>query len=166
MDSIPPGLWSASCKISTLHSLSSRLVIPELKYWARSLFVMPSQRTLVSLKLPRLPSRATLSGIFKGIGHSKPRGCSKSRMYVRKLNKKDDRLFSLEIITVCIPLWGMIGLWTTKIGFHNTWEFWLYNVSEKVDLRIKGGKLKFRTDRWCSAWVKWVFSAPSWASAE
>jgi hypothetical protein len=21
-----------------------------------------------------------------------------------------------------------LGLWTTKIGFHNTWEFWFYNV--------------------------------------
>lgn len=21
-----------------------------------------------------------------------------------------------------------LGLWTKKIGFHNTWEFWLYNV--------------------------------------
>lgn len=48
-----------------------------------------------------------------------------------------------NVITVLIPLWGMvsrdpydthsyadlkIGLWTTKIGFHNTWEFWFYNV--------------------------------------
>ena len=21
-----------------------------------------------------------------------------------------------------------IGIWTTKIGFHNTWEFWFYNI--------------------------------------
>ncbi|KZV88829.1 MFS general substrate transporter [Exidia glandulosa HHB12029] len=33
-----------------------------------------------------------------------------------------------NIATVLIPLWGMLGLWTTKIGFHHTWEFWLYNV--------------------------------------
>ncbi|KAH8892866.1 hypothetical protein GQ53DRAFT_718477 [Thozetella sp. PMI_491] len=33
-----------------------------------------------------------------------------------------------NVVTVFIPLWGMIGLWTDKIGFHNTWEFWLYNV--------------------------------------
>lgn len=24
--------------------------------------------------------------------------------------------------------WGMIGIWTQKFGFHNTWEFWLYQV--------------------------------------
>ena len=29
---------------------------------------------------------------------------------------------------VFIPLWGMIGIWTDKIGFHNTWEFWAYNA--------------------------------------
>ncbi|RSH90427.1 hypothetical protein EHS25_001032 [Saitozyma podzolica] len=33
-----------------------------------------------------------------------------------------------NVITVLIPFWGMLGLWTDKIGFHNTWEFWLYNV--------------------------------------
>jgi hypothetical protein len=24
--------------------------------------------------------------------------------------------------------WGMIGIWTTKFGFHNAWEFWVYQV--------------------------------------
>ncbi len=24
--------------------------------------------------------------------------------------------------------WGMIGNWTSKFGFHNEWEFWLYQV--------------------------------------
>jgi len=24
--------------------------------------------------------------------------------------------------------WGMIGIWTQKFGFHNEWEFWLYQV--------------------------------------
>lgn len=24
--------------------------------------------------------------------------------------------------------WGMIGVWTNKFGFHNAWEFWLYQV--------------------------------------
>ncbi|KIM52630.1 hypothetical protein SCLCIDRAFT_1223571 [Scleroderma citrinum Foug A] len=31
-------------------------------------------------------------------------------------------------VTVLIPLWGMIGIWTNKFGFHNAWEFWAYNV--------------------------------------
>jgi len=26
------------------------------------------------------------------------------------------------------PLWGMIGIWTTKFGFHNIWEFWFFNA--------------------------------------
>ncbi|KAF7302869.1 Autophagy-related protein [Mycena kentingensis (nom. inval.)] len=31
-------------------------------------------------------------------------------------------------VTILIPLWGMIGIWTQRIGFHNKWEFWAYNV--------------------------------------
>ncbi|KAI0700603.1 MFS general substrate transporter [Cytidiella melzeri] len=33
-----------------------------------------------------------------------------------------------NVVTIFIPLWGMIGLWTDKFGFHNRWEFWAYNV--------------------------------------
>jgi len=33
-----------------------------------------------------------------------------------------------NVVTVLIPLWGMIGMWTDKFGFHNVWEFWAYNV--------------------------------------
>ncbi|KAI0249986.1 MFS general substrate transporter [Lactifluus subvellereus] len=33
-----------------------------------------------------------------------------------------------NVVTVLIPLWGMIGIWTPKFGFHNVWEFWAYNV--------------------------------------
>ncbi|KAJ8584857.1 MFS general substrate transporter [Rhizopogon salebrosus TDB-379] len=33
-----------------------------------------------------------------------------------------------NIATILIPLWGMIGIWTEKFGFHNVWEFWAYNV--------------------------------------
>ncbi|KAH9986350.1 MFS general substrate transporter [Russula compacta] len=33
-----------------------------------------------------------------------------------------------NVVTVLIPLWGMVGLWTHKFGFHNVWEFWAYNV--------------------------------------
>ncbi|CCL98264.1 uncharacterized protein FIBRA_00258 [Fibroporia radiculosa] len=31
-----------------------------------------------------------------------------------------------NVVTILIPLWGMIGIWTQK--FHNVWEFWAYNV--------------------------------------
>ena len=27
---------------------------------------------------------------------------------------------------VFLALWGMVGIWTTKFGFHNIWEFWLF----------------------------------------
>ncbi|KGO44206.1 Major facilitator superfamily domain, general substrate transporter [Penicillium expansum] len=30
--------------------------------------------------------------------------------------------------SVLIPLWGMLGLWTNRIGYHNRWEFYFYNV--------------------------------------
>ncbi|KAI0355404.1 MFS general substrate transporter [Trametes cingulata] len=33
-----------------------------------------------------------------------------------------------NVATILIPLWGMIGIWTTNFGFHNVWEFWAYNV--------------------------------------
>ncbi|KAF8437153.1 MFS general substrate transporter [Boletus edulis BED1] len=33
-----------------------------------------------------------------------------------------------NVVTILIPLWGMIGVWTEKLGFHNVWEFWAYNV--------------------------------------
>ncbi|KAG2748357.1 MFS general substrate transporter [Suillus brevipes Sb2] len=33
-----------------------------------------------------------------------------------------------NVVTILIPLWGMIGIWTEKLGFHNVWEFWAYNV--------------------------------------
>jgi len=29
---------------------------------------------------------------------------------------------------VLIAMWGMIGIWTTKAGYHNMWELWLYAV--------------------------------------
>ncbi|KAJ3570467.1 hypothetical protein NP233_g4387 [Leucocoprinus birnbaumii] len=33
-----------------------------------------------------------------------------------------------NVFTILIPFWGMLGIWTEKIGFHNVWEFWAYNV--------------------------------------
>ncbi|KAK2754067.1 hypothetical protein FQN54_007236 [Arachnomyces sp. PD_36] len=47
------------------------------------------------------------------------------------------RLFNLRTKTVfqatnfgCVllALWGMVGIWTDKFGFHNLWEFWLYGA--------------------------------------
>ncbi|KAJ5736351.1 uncharacterized protein N7483_001476 [Penicillium malachiteum] len=33
-----------------------------------------------------------------------------------------------NFFTFFIPLWGMIGLWTNRIGYHHEWEFYFYNV--------------------------------------
>ncbi|KAL5357682.1 autophagy-related protein 22-like protein [Aspergillus floccosus] len=27
-----------------------------------------------------------------------------------------------------IPFWGMLGLWTKRVGYHNRWEFYFYNI--------------------------------------
>ena len=32
------------------------------------------------------------------------------------------------VFIVLLDGWGMIGNWTDKFGFHNEWEFWLYQV--------------------------------------
>jgi MFS-type transporter involved in bile tolerance (Atg22 family) len=35
-------------------------------------------------------------------------------------------LVAFSIIT--LDVWGMIGIWTQKFGFHNKWEVWVYQV--------------------------------------
>ncbi|KAF7789383.1 hypothetical protein EIP86_000327 [Pleurotus ostreatoroseus] len=47
-----------------------------------------------------------------------------------------------NVVTIMIPIWGMIGIWTTKLGFHNVWEFWAFNV------------------------ISGLFQAPYWAFAQ
>ncbi|KAL4081451.1 autophagy-related protein 22-like protein [Scleroderma yunnanense] len=37
-------------------------------------------------------------------------------------------LFVTNVVTILIPLWGIIGIWTNRIGFHQAWEFWAYNI--------------------------------------
>ncbi|KAI0375961.1 MFS general substrate transporter [Pilatotrama ljubarskyi] len=50
--------------------------------------------------------------------------------YIQKYWKiSTKKMFTVtNVVTILIPLWGMIGIWTTKFGFHNVWEFWAYNV--------------------------------------
>lgn len=33
-----------------------------------------------------------------------------------------------NFFSVLIPFYGMLGIWTSKVGYHNMWEFWLYNI--------------------------------------
>lgn len=37
-------------------------------------------------------------------------------------------LNAIAVFIIILDCWGMIGVWTQKIGFHNSWEFWLYQV--------------------------------------
>ncbi|KAI9447658.1 autophagy-related protein 22-like protein [Lactarius indigo] len=50
--------------------------------------------------------------------------------YIQRHWKLDIKLIFLTvcILETLIPIWGMIGIWTDKFGFHNSWEFWAYNV--------------------------------------
>ncbi|KAN0137282.1 Autophagy-related protein 22-like protein [Lactarius tabidus] len=50
--------------------------------------------------------------------------------YIQRHWEIDVKTIYLTIIILgtLFPLWGMIGLWTDKFGFHNTWEFWVYNA--------------------------------------
>ncbi|KAI0845507.1 autophagy protein [Daldinia vernicosa] len=34
----------------------------------------------------------------------------------------------VAIAIVVLDIWGIIGVWTDRFGFHNTWEFWLFEV--------------------------------------
>ncbi|KAF9780334.1 MFS general substrate transporter [Thelephora terrestris] len=51
-------------------------------------------------------------------------------LYVQRRWKfSTKRMFAVtNVFTILIPFWGMLGIWTNKIGFHNAWEFWVYNV--------------------------------------
>ncbi|KAL3477591.1 autophagy-related protein 22-like protein [Aspergillus californicus] len=44
-----------------------------------------------------------------------------------KVRTKRMFLFT-NFFSVLIPFWGMLGLWTNRIGYHNRWEFYFYNI--------------------------------------
>ncbi|GAQ04298.1 hypothetical protein ALT_1619 [Aspergillus lentulus] len=50
--------------------------------------------------------------------------------YIQKYFKFRTKTMFLvtNLFSVLIPLWGMVGLWTQRIGYHNRWEFYFYNV--------------------------------------
>lgn len=35
---------------------------------------------------------------------------------------------AVSFCIVVLDVWGMIGIWNQRIGYHNTWEFWLFQV--------------------------------------
>jgi MFS-type transporter involved in bile tolerance (Atg22 family) len=50
--------------------------------------------------------------------------------YIQRHWEIDVKTIYLTVTTLgtLFPLWGVIGLWTDKFGFHNAWEFWVYNA--------------------------------------
>ncbi|KAF5858507.1 hypothetical protein ETB97_004303 [Aspergillus alliaceus] len=50
--------------------------------------------------------------------------------YIQRYFKiRTKRMFLItNFFSVFIPFWGMLGLWTARIGYHNRWEFYFYNV--------------------------------------
>lgn len=44
-----------------------------------------------------------------------------------KINTKF-MLSAVAIGILMLNVWGMIGIWTQKIGYHHRWEFWLYQA--------------------------------------
>ena len=44
-----------------------------------------------------------------------------------KINTKF-MLSAVAIGMLMLNVWGMIGIWTQKIGYHHSWEFWLYEA--------------------------------------
>jgi len=37
-------------------------------------------------------------------------------------------LYIMCFVLIGFNIWGVVGIWTNKIGFHHEWEFWLFNA--------------------------------------
>jgi hypothetical protein len=37
---------------------------------------------------------------------------------------------TIAVGIILLDGWGMIGIWTDKFGFHNTWEVWVRPPSQ------------------------------------
>ncbi|GES57354.1 autophagy protein [Aspergillus terreus] len=47
----------------------------------------------------------------------------------KRFNLDTKTMFNaIAVGIVLLDGWGMIGIWTQVFGFHNAWEFWLYQV--------------------------------------
>lgn len=45
----------------------------------------------------------------------------------RKYNLKPKTMYCWVVFCVfLLDVWGMIGIWTQKVGFHHPWEFWAF----------------------------------------
>lgn len=42
---------------------------------------------------------------------------------------------TIAVGIILLDGWGMIGIWTDKFGFHNTWEVWVGAPALKFDIQ-------------------------------
>lgn len=49
--------------------------------------------------------------------------------FQRKFNLTTKTMFTINSVFITLlPLYGMIGIWTDKLGIHNKWELWFYQA--------------------------------------
>lgn len=50
--------------------------------------------------------------------------------YIQKyFNIRTKPMFMItNFFTVFIPFYGMLGLWTNRVGYHHVRDFWIYNI--------------------------------------
>ena len=47
----------------------------------------------------------------------------------RRFRLSTKTMFNIVAASIIVlDLWGMVGIWTDKFGFHNKWEVWVYQV--------------------------------------
>lgn len=91
-----------------------------------------TQLTLVSIaQTQAVEFSATYNTYFLIVqGACAGSGCLGYYYLQKKFNLKTKTI--LQIVNFCCLLtaiWGTIGIWTDKIGFHNQWEFWLFSAT-------------------------------------
>lgn len=61
-------------------------------------------------------------------GASAGAGCVGGYYIQRYFNLTTKTMLNASNISCAfLSLWGIAGIWTTKVGYHNMWEFWFYN---------------------------------------
>lgn len=46
-----------------------------------------------------------------------------------KYNFRNKTMYCWVVFCILfLDLWGLAGIWTQKIGFHNPWEFWVFQA--------------------------------------
>ena len=47
----------------------------------------------------------------------------------RKFSLSTKTMFNtVAIFSIIMDIWGLVGIWTQTIGFHQPWEFWLFQA--------------------------------------